>query len=556
MHIRKELNEYASLRGTTGPYADNLNVDVLIVGAGFGGIYCLYEMRKLGLKTVIYEAGNDVGGTWRWNCYPGAAVDSEVPEYQYSIPETWKDWTWSTNYPNYEELRRYFDHVDQVLQVKKDCAFNSVVVEAQFNKHEGRWHVKTADGRMASSKYLIIAAGFSAKRYIPEWPGMDEFKGIVHHSSFWPGEHPIDVRGKRCAVIGTGASGVQVTQAWGPKAGSLKVFQRTPNLAIPMRKRSLSVEAQQEAKALYPELFSLREKGFAGFLYTFFEKSLWEDSEEEREALFEKLWAEGGFRFWVANYRDYLFDAEANRIVYDFWCKKVRQRIGDSKARELLAPRELPHYFGVKRPCLEETYFEQFNRENVEVVDIKNNPIVAFTETGIKLQDGSVHEVDVVCVATGFDVTTGGMTNMGLTSIHGTTLKDEWKDGTYTYLGLTVSGYPNMFHLYGPQGPTLLSNGPTTVEVQGRWVADAIKQIERQGIKYIDPLPESARTWKKRINELSDLTLLPTTKSTYMGGNIPGKVFEQGNYAGGIPQYLAEIRAALPRFDGFNIVKY
>ncbi|GIC89723.1 flavin-containing monooxygenase [Aspergillus udagawae] len=556
MHIRKELSEYVSRRGTTGPYADNLNVDVLIVGAGFGGIYCLHEMRKLGLKTVIYEAGDDVGGTWRWNCYPGAAVDSEIPEYQYSIPETWKDWTWSTNYPNYEELRRYFDHVDQVLQVKKDCAFNSVVVEARFNTDEGRWHVRTADGRMASSKYLIIAAGFSAKRYIPEWPGMDEFQGIVHHSSFWPGEHTIDVRGKRCAIIGTGASGVQVTQAWGPKAGSLKVFQRTPNLAIPMRKRSLSAAAQQEAKALYPELFSLREKAFAGFLYTFSEKSLWEDNEEEREAFLERLWAEGGFRFWVATYRDVLLDAEANRIVYDFWCKKVRQRIGDPKARELLAPRELPHYFGVKRPCLEETYFEQFNRENVEVVDIRNNPVVAFTETGIKLEDGTVHEVDVVCVATGFDVTTGGMTSMGLTSIHGTSLKDEWKDGTYTHLGLTVSGYPNMFHLYGPQGPTLLSNGPTSVEVQGRWVADAIKQIERQGIKYIDPLPESARAWKKRINELSDISLFPTTKSTYMGGSIPGKVFEQGNYTGGIPQYLAEIRTALPNFNGFNTVKY
>ncbi|KAH1417459.1 hypothetical protein KXX64_003694 [Aspergillus fumigatus] len=499
MHIRKELSEYASLRGTTGPYADNLSVDVVIVGAGFGGIYCLYEMRKLGLKAVIYEAGDDVGGTWRWNCYPGAAV----------------------------------------LQVKKDCAFNSVVVEARFDTDEGRWQVKTADGRTASSKYLIIAAGFSAKRYIPEWPGMDTFQGIVHHSSFWPGEHTIDVRGKRCAVIGTGASGVQVTQAWGPKTGSLKV-----------------AEAQQEAKALYPELFSFREKAFAAFLYTFSEKSLWEDNEEEREAFLEKLWAEGGFRFWVANYRDYLFDAEANRIVYDFWCRKVRQRIGDPKARELLAPREPPHYFGVKRPCLEETYFEQFNRKNVEVVDIKNNPVVAFTETGIQLEDGTVHEVDVVCVATGLDITTGGMTNMGLTSIHGTTLKDEWKDGAYTYLGLTVSGYLNMFHLYGPQGPTLLSNGPTTVEVQGRWIADAIKQIERQGIKYIDPLPESARAWKKRINEISDLTLFPTTKSTYMGGTIPGKVFEQGNYTGGIPQYLAEIRAALPKFDGFTTVKY
>ncbi|BDD62296.1 hypothetical protein MPDQ_006719 [Monascus purpureus] len=552
--MKTELSEYSQRRGTTGPYADNLNVDVLIVGAGFGGIYCLYEMRKLGLRAVIYEAGNDLGGTWRWNCYPGAGVDSEVPEYQYSIPETWKDWTWSTNYPTYDELRRYFDHVEDVLHVKKDCAFDSVVVGAQFNTDEGRWQIKTADGRTAYAKFFIIAAGFAAKRYVPEWPGIDSFKGIVHHSSFWPDEH-IDVRNKRCAVIGTGASGVQVVQAWGPEAGSLKVFQRTPNLAVPMRKRSLTIEEQQQAKIFYPELFAYREKCFAGFLYTFCERNTFEDNEEEREAFLEKLWKDGGFRYWVANYKDYLYDPKANRVVYDFWAKKVRQRIGDPRLRDILAPLEPPHPWGVKRPCLEYNYYEQFNRPNVEVVDIQNNPIEGFTETGIILQDGTVHEFDVICIATGFDITTGGMTNMGLRSIHGTPLKEEWKAGAYTYLGTTVSGYPNMFHLYGPHGPTLLSNGPTTVEIQGRWIRDVIKQINRQGIKYIDPTPEAASAWKQRINKLSDESLFPTTKSTYMGGSMPGKVFEQVNYAGGEYEYSKEIRAALPNFTGFKVVK-
>jgi cation diffusion facilitator CzcD-associated flavoprotein CzcO len=554
MHVKTELSEYASRRQTSGPYADHLNVDVLIVGGGFGGVYCLHEVRKLGLQAVIYEAGNDLGGTWRWNCYPGAGVDSEIPEYQFSIPETWKDWTWSTNYPAYAELRRYFDHVDRVLQIKKDCAFDTVVVGAQFDVTEGRWHVKTADGRTAYAKYFIVAAGFAAKRYIPEWPGADSFKGIIHHSSFWPDEH-IDVRGKRCAIIGTGASGVQVTQAWGPEAGSLKVFQRTPNLAVPMRKRSLTVQEQQESKAFYPELFSLREKCFGGFLYTFEERGVFEDSEQEREAVLERLWKEGGFRYWLANYKDYLFDSKANRVVYDFWAKKVRERIGDAQQRDLLAPLEPPHPWGVKRPCLEYDYFEQFNRPSVEVVNIKHNPIVGFTAEGIQLQDGTVHEFDVICIATGFDITTGGMTSMGLHSIRGAALKDEWKAGAYTYLGTTVSGYPNMFHLYGPHGPTLLSNGPTSVEIQGRWIADAIKQMERQSIKYIDPTPESARAWKKRINELSDRSLFPTTKSTYMGGSMPGKVFEQVNYAGGEYAYSQEIRAVLPTFTGFNVVK-
>jgi cation diffusion facilitator CzcD-associated flavoprotein CzcO len=552
--MKSELREYAYRNSTTGPYADNLEVDVLVVGGGFGGVYCLYELRKQGFKTVLYEAGNDLGGTWRWNCYPGAGVDSEIPEYQYSIPETWKDWTWPSNYPTYKDLREYFDHVSKVLDIKKDCAFGSVVVDAQFNTDEGRWHVKTEDGRLAKAKYFVVAAGFAAKRYIPDFEGVDKFKGIMHHSSFWPDES-VDVRGKRCAIIGTGASGVQVTQAWGPIAGSLKVFQRTPNLAVPMRKRALTVEEQQQAKAYYPELFTLREKCFGGFLYTFAERGTFEDTKEEQQAFLEKLWQDGGFRYWLGNYKDYLHDQKANRIVYDFWAKKIRDRIGDPQQRELLAPLEPPHPFGVKRPCLEYNYFEQFNRPNVEVVDIKNNQIVGFTEDGIKLQDGTVHEVDVVCVATGFDITTGGMTAMGLRSVHGTTLQDEWKAAAYTYLGTTVSGYPNMFHLYGPQGPTLLSNGPTSVEVQGRWIADAIKQIDRQGIKYIDATPEASQAWKKRINELSDVSLFPTTKSTYMGGSLPGKAFEQGNYAGGLAAYAQEIRAVLPDFKGFTVVK-
>ncbi|KAL1862432.1 hypothetical protein Plec18170_001258 [Paecilomyces lecythidis] len=554
MTIKTELHEYAYRRSTTGPYADNLDVDALIVGGGFGGVYCLYEMRKQGLNAVIFEAGNDLGGTWRWNCYPGAGVDSEIPEYQLSIPETWKDWTWSTNYPNYEELRAYFDHVDKVLDIKKDTAFDSVVVGAQFDTNEGKWHVKTADGRVAKAKYFIIAAGFAAKRYIPEWPGTDTFKGIIHHSSFWPDEH-IDVRGKRCAIIGTGASGVQITQAWGPEAGELKVFQRTPNLAVPMRKRALTVQEQQDSKAFYPELFDYREKCFGGFLYTFCERGVFEDSPEEQEAFLEQLWKDGGFRYWLANYKDYLYDPKANRVVYDFWLKKVRERIGDPKQREILAPVEPPHPWGVKRPCLEYNYYEQFNRPSVEAVNIKNNPIKGFTETGIQLQDGTHYEFDVICIATGFDITTGGMTSMGLQSIHGKSLKNEWKAGAYTYLGTTVSGYPNMFHLYGPHGPTLLSNGPTSVEIQGRWISDAIKQMERQGVKYIDPLPESAVAWKKKINELSDISLFPTTKSTYMGGSMPDKVFEQVNYAGGEYAYSQEIRQVLPQFKGFNVVK-
>ena len=374
----------------------------------------------------------------------------------------------------------------------------------------------------------------------------------MHHSSFWP-DKEVDVSKKRCAVIGTGASGVQITQAWGPKAGSLVVFQRTPNLAIPMGKRKLTAEEQEKGKTWYPRLFQLRERCFGGFLYTFAEKNTFDDTAEEREAFYQKLWDERGFRFWLANYKDMLLDADANREAYNFWAGKVRARVGDARKRDILAPLEMPHFFGIKRPCLEDHYYEQFNRPNVDVVDIKDNPIADFTERGIRLADGTHHDVDVVAIATGFDITTGGMTNMGLRSIHGTALKDEWRASANTYLGLTISGYPNLFQTYATHGPTLLSNGPTTTEVQGRWIAHCIVKMTRENIKYINPTLDATNKWKAHINDLSDRTLLPTTRSTYMGGSLPGKAFEQVNFAGGIPNYASEIRAALDGWVGFDV---
>ncbi|KAJ5779269.1 hypothetical protein N7457_006989 [Penicillium paradoxum] len=538
-----------------GPYAENLEVDALVVGAGFAGIFMLKTLRDRGLKTVIFEAGNDTGGTWRWNCYPGAGVDSEVPEYEFSWPEVYNTWNWSTNYPSYKDLRKYFDHVDKVIGVKKDCAFNTVVVGAQFDTNEGKWIIQTADGRTTKAKYLVLGTGFAAKRYIPPWSGMDKFKGVVHHSSFWPEEN-IDVKNKRCAVIGTGASGVQITQAWGPEAGDLTVFQRTPNLAVPMQRRELTVEEQERIKPYYPELFRYRETTFAGFLYDWHERNTFDDTPEEREAFYEKAWKEGGFRFWVGVYKDTLMNPEANKETYKFWAKKTRARISDPKTRDLLAPLKMPHYFGIKRPCLEATYFEQFNRESVHLVDINNNQIKEFTETGITLEDGTHHEFDVIAVATGFDVVTGVMTQLGLKSIDGAELEKEWITGAQTYLGTTVSGYPNMFHIYGAHGPTLLSNGPTSVAVQGRWITDAITKIEANHVKYINPKIEAADQWKKHIVELNDRTLFPTTQSTYMGGNIPGKKCEPVCYIGGIPGYAAEIRRALDNWEeGFDIVK-
>ncbi|PWY68397.1 FAD/NAD(P)-binding domain-containing protein [Aspergillus heteromorphus CBS 117.55] len=551
--MKTDLRQFSNPPGTTGPYANHLDLDVLIVGAGFSGIYCLHELRQLGLKTVLFEAAHDLGGTWRWNRYPGARVDSQVPQYQYSWPETWANWTWSTNYPSYDELRAYFDHVESVLDIKKDCALGTVVVGAEFNPESGRWKISTEDGREVSAKYFIVATGFAAKRYIPEWPGVDSFRGQVHHSAFWP-EEGVELRGKKCAVIGTGASGVQITQALGPVASSLKVFQRTPNLALPMRPQQLTAEEQDRVKPTYPELFQLRETSFAGFTYDFLERGVFEDDDAERTACLERMWELGGFRYWVGTYKDYLFDPKANRVIYDFWCRKVRARIENPVKRDLLAPLEPLHPWGVKRPSLEVSFYEEFNRPTVDLVDVRTNPIESFTEKGVRMADGTEHELDVVCIATGFDTSTGALTNMGLRSIHGTWLKEEWAAAVHTHLGLTIHGYPNLFLMYGPQAPTVLSNGPTCVEVQGRWIVDTIKTMERRGIKSIEPTLEATQAWKQTIDGLSNRTLLSTTRSTYMGGTFPGKPFEQLNYSGGVYNYRLEIRKALPSFEGFTVV--
>ncbi|PYI33518.1 putative steroid monooxygenase [Aspergillus indologenus CBS 114.80] len=551
--MHRELKEFSHPHGSTGIYQDNLQVDVLIVGAGFSGIYMLHELRKQGLKTVVYEAGSDLGGTWRFNCYPGARVDSQVPLYQFSIPETYKDWTWSTNYPDYQELRAYFDHVDKVLDIKKDVAFGSVVVDAQFDTTQSRWVVKTQDGRTAYAKYFIAAAGVSSKRYIPEWEGIETFKGPIHHTSFWP-EHEVDVRGKRAAIIGTGASGVQVTQAWGPQAGHLKVFLRSPNYSIPMRRKALTADEQNQLKPIYPQLFDLREKTFTGALVDFSERSALEDSAAEREAFYEHRYQTGGFDFSTANYKDTMLNPVANRYLYDFWAKKTRARLNDERVKNLLAPVEPPYFFGGKRSSLETDFYEQFNRETVELVDAQSNPIVGFTETGIQMQDGTVHEVDVVCLATGFDTTTGSLINLGVRSIHGTTLQEDWSHAAETYLGLTVAGYPNLFHLYGTHAPTLFSQAVTTIEVQGRWIADAIRQIERQRLRSINPSREAAHAWKLQIRAFQSASFFPSVHSTYMGGSIPGKPFELVSYPAGMPMYARQIRDALPAFPGFEVV--
>ncbi|EIN04187.1 cyclopentanone 1,2-monooxygenase [Punctularia strigosozonata HHB-11173 SS5] len=536
-------------------YVDHLEVDVLIVGAGFGGVYLLHKLRdEYGMKVKVMEAGKDVGGIWHWNCYPGARVDSMVPVYELSIEKLWKNWTWTEKYPGYAELREYFAHVDRELDIKKDVAFDSKVVRAQFDKTSQRWTVKLENGRTAYSRFFICATGFAAKRYFPNWPGLERFKGIMHHSSFWPNEG-VDVTGKRVAVVGTGCTGIQIVQETAKTAASVTVFQRTPNIALPMRQEKLTKEAQEAQKKEYPELYKYRLRTPTGHLTQSIERNTFDDTPEQREAFYEELWQRGGFPFMISSYKDLLLDEKANDEAYVFWAKKTRARITDPVKRDLLAPLQKPHPVGAKRLSLEQDFYEVVDRPENELVDVRKTPIVEVTEKGLKTADGKEREFDVIALATGFDSVTGGLKDMGLKDVNGVDLSEKWRNGTYSYLGMTLSGFPNLFYIYGPQAPTALSNGPSCIESQADWIIDAIAKMKKEGIRYIEPTMASEQEWHDKIEMISKNTLFHNTDSWYMGANIPGKPREQLNYLGGLPLYTQECRKALDNgFEGFVTV--
>ncbi|KAL0061820.1 hypothetical protein AAF712_011338 [Marasmius tenuissimus] len=526
-------------------------LDALIVGGGFGGVYMLHLLRGLGISVKVFEAGSDLGGIWHWNCYPGARVDSNVPVYELSIEELWKDWTWSERFPGFAELRQYFQHVDSKLDVKKDIRFNTRVVSAHFDATTDRWNVKAEDGTTARPRHLILCVGFAAKEYVPPFKGLETFKGIAHHTAKWP-QQGVDFDGKRVAVIGTGATGVQVIQELGPIVKHLTVLQRTPNFAIPMVQTKLDKEGQQKRKALYPTIYRRRLQTIAGYDMHPFPKNYFDVSAEERRLFFEEIWSRGGFHYIVSNYQDALMNEEANMGVYEFWRDRVRERLNDPAAQEILAPTEPPHPFGAKRPCLEQKYYEVYNQPNVELIDLEKNPIAEITPTGILTGDGVQHEVDIIVLATGFDSVTGGITQIDIRGVDGTTIKEKWEKGVYTYCGMTTANFPNMFFLYGPHAPTAFSNGPTCIEIQGDWVTACIKHMMDKGLTRIEATREAEEGWRKMVLHNSSLGLFHKAKSWYNGSNIPGKPVEQLNFVGGIPLYDTLCRDKAEKgYEGF-----
>lgn len=530
----------------------NERLDVLVIGAGFSGLYQLYRLRQLGFNVQLFEAGSGLGGIWHWNCYPGARVDTDGPIYQYSIENLWKEWNWTERFPDWKEMREYFNFVDRKLDLNKDITFNTRVQSAEFDESNREWTVRSIGNGPIRAQFLIVNTGFGSKPYLPKIAGLDTFKGECHHTGLWP-QMGLEFTGKRVAVIGTGASGVQIAQEAALTAKHLTVFQRTPNLALPMQQKKLTEEDNRRMRADYPIFFETRGKTFAGFQYDFIAKNATEISETERNATYERLWNDGGFSSWLATFQDTLFNETANQYAYDFWRKKVLARVKDSAVAEKLAPAKAPHPFGTKRPSLEQWYYEIFNQDNVKLVDLNEAPILQVTDHAIVTKDAEI-EVDVIVLATGFDAVTGGLTSIDIRGTDGRNFKQVWADGVRTQLGIATAGFPNLLFGYGPQSPCGFCNGPTSAEYQGDLLIELMTHLRDKKVTRIEALPAAQEEWRKLIADFWAGTLFPKAKSWYQGVNIPGKPVESLNFPLGLPTYLAKFKESAENgYSGFKL---
>lgn len=527
-------------------------LDVLIIGAGFNGIYQLHRLRQLGFTVRIFEAGADLGGIWHWNCYPGARVDSHVPNYEFSMEELWRDWYWTERFPSWSELRRYFRYVDDKLDLRRDIRFNTRVTKARFDASQQLWQVQSQDGTEAFAHFLIPCLGFAAKAYIPEIRGLGSFSGPCVHTAHWP-QQGLEMQGRRVGVIGTGASGVQVIQEAARVAAHLTVFQRTPMLALPMQQKRYDRAAMDLMKQDYPALFERRAISATSYHDIVADpRSALDVSPEERNAVFEAAWERGGFHFWAGTFRDVLSNQDANLFAYHFWRDRTRARLRNENLAETLAPVEPPHAFGAKRPSLEQGYYEVFNQDNVTLVDLRIDPVSKVSAHGIQTA-AAFHDLEVLILATGFDASTGGFKAIDLRGTRANTLSDLWSDGVQTHLGMAMPGFPNLLMLYGPQSPTAFCNGPTCAEQQGDWVIECLSYLRERGYRMIEATPEATETWTRQMAEEFQDSLFNTADSWYVGANVPGKPRELLYYAN-TQKYLALCReSAAKGYAGFRL---
>jgi cation diffusion facilitator CzcD-associated flavoprotein CzcO len=514
-----------------------LDFDAIIIGAGMSGMYQLYRLHELGMRVRVFEAGTGVGGTWYWNRYPGARFDSESYSYGYSFStDLLAEWDWSEHFAGQPETLRYLNHVADKFSLRDDIEFRCRVSSATWEENTRSWNVALEDGRRFRARFLITAIGPLSAPIMPRIEGVDTFGGKSFHTARWPHE-PVDFTGRRVAVIGTGATGVQTIQTIADSVGSLNVFQRTPNWCAPLHNGKIDAATQAKIKAGYPEMFRRCQETFACFIHTPDPRATFEVSDAEREAFFERLYAEPGFGIWQGNFRDIVIDRKANAAVSDFVARKIRARVKDQRVAEKLIPKN--HGFGTRRVPLETRYYEVYNQPNVELVDITETSIERITPGGIKTSDRE-YEFDIIIYATGFDAITGSFDRIDIRGVDGARLKDRWKRGPETYLGVMVDSFPNMTMLMGPH--TALGNIPRSIEYNVDWVTGLLRYARENDLTRVEATANGVTDWTDHVRALG-VGLLSNEVNSWMTGynsNIDGKQTRiVARYSGSAPAYRA-----------------
>ncbi len=516
---------------------NSTDVDVVIVGAGFAGMYQLVRMRRAGLRAVVLEAADDVGGTWYWNRYPGARCDILTVDYSYSWdPELQDEWTWSERYATQPEILRYAQFVADKHDIRRDVRFNTRVTSAEWSDDAKNWTVHTDNGADVTAPFYVMATGCLSMPKVPDIEGTDRYRGEVYFTNSWPHDG-VDFTGKRVAVIGTGSSGIQSIPIIASQADQLTVFQRTPNFSIPAHNGPITEERLAEYHqdpAAYRE--EARHSGI-GVPRTPPEIGALDVSDEERLAAYEEVWQRGELAF-LQPFNDMGTNADANDTMRRFVHDKIRSIVDDPDVAELLCPTN--HYFATKRPCLDTGYYATFNLPHVRLVDLHASPISTINETGIEVSgEGGTEsmEFDAIVFATGFDAMTGAIVGVDITGRHGLGLRDAWAHGPETYLGLMSVGFPNLFMITGPGSPSVLSNMMVSIEQHVDLITDTIEHLRSTGFDTIEPTELAQRRWVQHSNDIANLTLLPSANSWYMGANIPGKPSVFLPYPGGVGAY-------------------
>ena len=507
--------------------------DVVVVGAGFAGMYLLHQLRALGFSARVVEAGADVGGTWYWNRYPGARCDIQSIDYSYSFDPELDDWNWSEKYAPQPEILRYAQHVADKHDLRRDIQFSTRVEAAAWDEDTSRWHVRTSGGETLTCRFYVMATGCLSMPKDVDITGTDRFTGEVYFTSRWPHDG-VDLTGKRVGVIGTGSSAIQSIPIMAVQAAQLTVFQRTPNFSIPAHNGPVSPDkaaAMARSRDDYRE--AARWSG-SGVTFELSTVSALTVSDEERLATYEKAWEVGGIVEFLGSYMDHLTNPAANELLAEFVRNKIRATVHDPETAEALCPKTYP--IGTKRLCVDTDYFATFNRPNVRLVDLRRHPIASITETGLDLVDESF-EFDVIVFATGFDAMTGAVVGVDITGRGGRTLKDMWSDGPTTYLGLMAAGFPNLFMITGPGSPSVLSNMLVSIEQHVDWIAASMARLREDGHDTIEPTELAVSGWVQHVNDFASITLFPQANSWYMGANVPGKPHVFLPYPGGVDRY-------------------